>query len=45
MFLIWKTMMFSTMVMLMLMEMLVLNIGQLVGAGTFSLPLLNLSKS
>ena len=43
MFLIWKTMMFSTMVML--MEMLVLNTGQLVGAGTFALPLLNLSKS
>ena len=43
MFLIWKTMMFSTVVML--MEMLVLNTGQLVGAGTFALPLLNLSES
>ena len=41
--LIWETMMFSTMVML--MEMLVLNTGQLVGAGTFALPLLNLSES
>ena len=43
MVLIWKTMMFSTMVML--MEMLVLNTGQLAGAGTFALPLLNLSES